>query len=1011
MALQKTPIAVNFAQGLDTKSDPNQVPLGKFLALQNSVFDRQGALTKRNGFANITTLPNDEQTTLTTLNDNLLATGSNLYAYSQDTNRWLNQGSVQPVQLAVQPLVRVSTSQTAPDAAVASSGLVCLAYVDSGVAYYQVSDSTTGQQVVARTALPATAADPKVFLLGRYFIITFTATVSASPHLQYVAVPVNAPQSPLTATDISTSVSAVGAAYDAVVANNSLYLAWDGAGTTMQIAYLTSTLGLSPTTTVTSMSCQRVSLTVDDTTATPTIWLTYWRSSTSTLYTRAYNPALVSILGQTTVTASTINAVTSSASGGAVTIFYTITNNYSSTGAYPTPGIRTDYTAKAIVDTAGTVLGPSVIRRSVGLASKSFIDEASGSMYMLVAYGETNQPTYFLIDSSGNIIMRLAAANGGGYASSHVLASVSSVDGTLYVPYLIKTFLASVNKGTSLPTGTPTSAIYTQTGVNLATFTINEEAQYSAEIANALHLTGGQLWEYDGVRPVEHGFHVYPENIASATATGAGGLIAQTYYYSFCYEWTDNQGNLHRSAPSIPTKQVTTTGSSTNTLYVPTLRLTAKLSPNPVRIVGYRWSTAQPTYYQFTSLTSPTANDTTVDYVTIVDANADSAILGNTLLYTTGGVIENTAAPASTASALFKNRLFLINAEDPNVLSYSKQVLQATPVEMSDLLTKYVAPTTGAQGSTGPMKCLAAMDDKLIIFKKSAINYIVGDGPSDTGLPVDGFSDAVFVTASVGCSNPSSIVLTPNGIMFQSEKGIWLLGRDLTTQYIGAPVEAYNNVPIKSATSIPSTNQVRFILSTGTTLVYDYYRDQWSTFSNIRALSATLYQSKHTYLNAFGQVLQEAEGTYLDGSQPVTMSFTMAWCNVAGLQGYERFYQLFLLGKYLTPFKLNVSIAYDYNPSVVQSTVVTPDNYTPAWGDEAVWGSGGPWGGTGNVFEARVFPTRQKCQSFQVSVQEIYDPSMGVAAGAGLSLSGMTLLVGGKKGVRVQKAGRSFGGG
>ena len=607
--------------------------------------------------------------------------------------------------------------------------------------------------------------------------------------------------------------------------------------------------------------------------------------------------------------------------------------------------------------------------------------------------------------------MRLAYANGGGYEASQVLPTVTIIDDSYYVPYLVNDFLASVNKGTNLPAGTPTAAIYTQTGINLAQFSITSTGQYSSQIAGSLFLTGGQLWQYDGVRPVEDGFQVWPENITVTTATGSGNLTAQQYYYVFTYEWTDNQGNLIRSAPSIPVTVTTTTGSSTNTLYVPTLRLTYKVSPNPVRIVGYRWSVAQQIYYQFTSLTSPTINDPTVDYVTITDTLADSAILGNVLLYTTGGVIENIAPPASIHSALFNNRLWLIDAEDQNLLWYSKQVIEATPVEMSDLLTIYVAPTTGAQGSTGPMTALSAMDDKLIIFKKDAIYYINGIGPDNTGSNST-YSDPVFITASVGCANPNSIVLMPNGIMFQSDKGIWLLGRDLSTNYIGAAVEKYNSNIINSAQTIPSTNQVRFVLSTGITLMYDYYFNQWGTFTNIQAISATLWQGYQTYLNVYGQIFQETPGTYTDGSAPVLVSFTSAWINLAGLQGFERFYAANLLGTYYTPFNLNVQLAYNYNPSPSQTTLVGPDNTPTTWGSDALWGSGSFWGGgTGNsnVFTARLFPQIQKCQSFQISIQEVYDSTYGVAAGQGLTLSGMTLVIGVKRGFRTQSAAKSFG--
>lgn len=1004
MPLQKQPVQINFAQGLDTKSDPNQVQIGKFLALQNSVFDKAGRLTKRNGFNNITSLPDANQTTLTTLNDNLIATGSNLYAYSQSTEKWYNQGIVQPINLNTLPLVRVSTSQSSPDSVSSPSGLTCLAYIDNGIAYYQVSDTITGQQIVKRTLLSAVSASPKVFILGQYFIVTYLATISATVHLQYVAIPMSTPTSPFAAADISTQVSSIAAGYDGVVANNSLYLTWSGSGTTVKTAFLTSTLTLSAAVSVASHTATLVSVVADTSASTAVIWSSFWDSGSNNGYTMAVDPSLVQILAPTQIiTATAINEITSTANNQVLSVIYENNNTYG--GAIGS--VKTDYLSTLTVTQLGTVIGSTIILRSVGLASKAFT-AANGNTYVLATYGESNQPTYFLIDSTGAIYMRLAYSNGGGYEAGQTLASVSEVNGRYYISYLIKDFLASTNKGTANPTGTPSNAIYTQTGINLAGFTINTSGQYSSEIAGALHLTGGQLWEYDGVKPVEHGFHVWPENQVVSTSGTGGSITAGTYYYQFTYEWTDNAGNLHRSAPSIPIIVTTTGSTSTNTLTVPTLRLTFKVQPNPVRIVGYRWSVAQQVYYQFTSITAPVVNDPTVDFVTITDTRSDLSILGNTLLYTTGGVIEDIAAPASIASALFKNRLFLIDAEDQNLIWYSKQVIENTPVEMSDLLTLYIAPTSGAQGSTGPLTALSAMDDKLIMFKKDAIYYLTGTGPDNTGANND-FTDPVYITSSVGCANPNSIVLMPNGIMFQSDKGIWLLGRDLSTNYIGAPVESYNGTTVDSATAIPGTNQVRFILSTGITLMYDYFYGQWGTFSNIRAISATLYQGLHTYLNAFGAVYQESIGSYLDGSQPVLMSFTTSWINIAGLQGYERFYFMYLLGTYYTPFKLNMQMAYDYNPSSTQNVLVLPDNYSPAWGGEAVWGSGSVWGGKSNVFESRVFPQQQKCESFQISMNEVFDSSFGVASGQGLTLSGLNLVVGVKKGYRTQKAAQSFG--
>ena len=202
---------------------------------------------------------------------------------------------------------------------------------------------------------------------------------------------------------------------------------------------------------------------------------------------------------------------------------------------------------------------------------------------------------------------------------------------------------------------------------------------------------------------------------------------------------------------------------------------------------------------------------------------------------------------------------------------------------------------------------------------------------------------------------------------------------------------------------------MRFVLNNNITLVYDYFFNQWGTFTNINAISSTLFNRYDTYLSTTGQIFQETPGSYVDGSSPVLLSFTTAWISVAGLQGFERFYFLYLLGTYASPFKLNVQMAYDYNSSPSQNVLVSPDNYTPSWGGDNNWGSNSGWGGPGNSFQVRVFPSNQKCETFQISVNEVFDPNLGTAPGQGLSLSGMNIVVGVKKGYRTQRASTSFG--
>lgn len=1008
MALTKNNLDISFAQGLDTKTDSKRVTPGKFLALNNSVFQKGGLLSKRNGFGNLPPLPTTDTKTLTTFGGSLTAIGTSLSNYTPENKTWYNKGDTVAVGTVATPLVRSATSQSQQDVAIDSSGLVCSVWADSdGTAKYQINDTHNSQIVVPSVSLGATSGQARVFILGKYFIITYLVTSGGNTLLQFIGVPIQNVFSPTSPATIGLQVNSLTAGYDGYVANNMLYVAWYDVAPAIKIATVNSALLVTSPTVLVGAKADYLSVTADTSTPSPVIWVTYWNSTTNNLSTAIFSSTLALVHAPIILANdANVKAIGTLAADMALTVFYQDSNTYSYA-----PNHESDFLRTTTCTQAGTIGTPTTFIRSVGLASKPFT--YNGTIYMMVAYGVNDartggvfQPTYFLSDSEGNLSAKLAYSNAGGYPASQVLPSVYINNNIIQIGYLFKDLLTSVNKNQGV---LDVNGIYSQTGVNLVSWTINAKTMSSAEIGNNLHLGGGFVWMYDGAKPVEHNFHLWPEDIAVTTATGSGSIGASTYYYQVVYEWTDAQGNIHRSAPSIPVKQVTTTASSTNTLNIPTLRLTYKTGSNKIRIVIYRWSTAQENYYQITSVTSPLLNDTSIDSVTYIDTQSDAQILGNQLIYTTGGVIENIAYPAADDMTLYKSRLVLIDAEDKNLLWYSKQVIQSTPVEPSDLFTLYVAPTSGAQGSTGVNTALSAMDDKLIIFKRNAIYYLTGTGPDNAGASND-FSDPNYITATVGCDNPQSIVFMPQGLMFQSDKGIWLLGRDLATTYIGAPVEQYNSNRVLSALNIPGTNQVRFTLDNGIVLMYDYYYGQWGTFSGVSAISCILYQDKHTYVNAQGLVRQETPGLYLDGTIPVVMSFTTGWMSLAGLQGFERAYSFYILGTYITPHKLSVQIAHDYNPAITQSVLISPSNFNPAFGNEAgPYGSGDPYGGVTDVEQFRVFFQNQKCQAFQISITESFDPSFGTAAGAGLTLSGLNLVVGAKKGYTTIRSSQSVG--
>ena len=1025
MSLIKQSININFAQGLDTKTDPWQVPVGRFLSLQNSIFTKAGLLQKRNGFGVLSTISDSSVTQLSTFNGDLTAIGNSLYAYNAAAANFVNKGRFQQASLSVLPAVRNNLNQTQCDSAVSPNALACIVYSElnnSTTTYkYVVIDSTTGQNLVAPALLIPTSGtvsgSPRVFVLGTNFIIVYTVTISGAYHLQYQTISYNSLAVGSAVNIISTYTAASSVAFDGVICNGNLYLAWNASSSAgIEVTYITPSLSIAtPVFKDATHQATIVSVCTDGT----TIYVSYFNSGSSTGYIFGITQFLNTQFAATQWIASgTIKSLTLAALQGVCTIFYETQNTYS----YDS-NITTNFVSTRTCTSAGALGSASVLKRSVGLASKAFY--IGTVLYVTITYDSKSispaqeasiQPTYFVIDSTGYIVTAFAYQNGGGYLTTG-LPSVTVTNNLAQFVYLYKDLVQAANTGTNLSTGVPTAQVYSQTGINLISLSIGGGSVYTAETGKNLNLSGGFLWSFDGYQVAENNFFVYPENVKATWSATGGSMVAQplsgvntnAYYYRVTYEWTDNQGNAFRSSPSLPLA-LTTTGNGTSgsvTLNIPTLRLTNKSTD--VKIVIYRWSVAQQNYFQITSLTAPILNNTTIDSVSFVDTLADSSILGNNLIYTTGGVIENVFGPSSVAITLFDDRLWLVDAEDQNLLWYSKQVIEATPVEMSDLFTFYISPTQAAQGSTGPITAIAPMDDKLVIFKKDAIYYINGVGPDNTGANSQ-YSQPVFVTSTVGCALPNSIVLMPNGLMFQSDKGIWLLGRDLSTSYIGAPVESLTlGYTCETAIVVPETNQVRFTMNSGVTLMYDYYFQQWGTFNGIPGLSSVVYGGLHTFLNSYNQIQQETPQVYLDGTNPVLMSFKTGWIALAGLQGFQRAYFLYLIGQYLTPHRLIVGLSYDYNPVVTQQNIIVPDNYSAPFGGDSVYGASPAFGGVSQLEQWRIMLQNQKCESIQLTLNEIYDPTIGVAPGAGFTLSGINIVIGTKKGYYTSSKYRTVG--
>lgn len=998
--LQKQSTTLNFGSGLALKDDVNQVPAGKFLSLSNSVFDKLGQLTKRNGFGSLTSTLGSISY-LTTFQSNLIGLGNNIQAYSQSLNSFINKGLFPQVQLSVLPISNSFYSQTQVDMAISPNGLGCEVTTQSfgqAISYtYTILDYTTGQiisgpNVIQNPANTSPAHSPRTFTVGSNFIVLYDSVASggAINYLNYLSVPVTAPFTPTGPVTISSNCSFFSnQSFDGTIASLTLYMAWYSQNSTRTIGTtLDQNLNLGSLVTLSTSSFGRFISVVADTSSggANSIWTASTGTSTANLSQITYSNYTLgltqftggiltnssgSIIVNTNNVVTPLN-VTMTAQRGVMTSFVEVQNVYSYDFSAPT-----NLVYKQSVSITGIVGSISQVARSIGLGSKAFVYNSSS--YFLGTFQSPFQSTYFLVNSTGQVQAKVDYGNGGGYIVFNGLPNATVVGSSCYIPYLNQETVTPYGKGTNVSTQ---SAVYASLGANLAKFNYGLTNLSTKEIGNNLLINGGFLGMYDGQQFVENNFFVFPDSVEVSTiGSGSfGGVSAQQYYYQSIYEWQDNKGNIFRSAPSVPVGVTVGSANAFNVINVPLPRLTYKnnVPQSPVQIALYRWSVATPLYYNVQSFIVNSASQF-LDSVAMIDARNDAQIIGGEIIYTNNGaVVEDVNGPACTAFTTFDSRFWLIDAEDQNLLWFSKQVIENTPVEMSDFFTFYVAPNVGSEGPTGNMKCLAPMDDKLIIFKQSAIYYINGVGP-DNGGNNNQYSDPIFVTSAVGCVVPNSIVLIPGGLMFQSSKGIWILGRDLSTQYIGKDIETQvlGNV-VLSALTVPQTNQVRFTMNTGVVLLYDYFVQQWGTFNGVPGISSTLYQNLHTFVNSSSTLFQETPGIYQDGTIPTVMSFTTGWMSLAGLQGYERIYRAYALGTYYTPHNYTMAIGYDYNPSILQTITANPTNVT---------GSGS------QVEQWQLNFQKQSCQSFQLTFNEVSSQS----AGQGLTMSGINLVYGAKK--------------
>lgn len=974
MPLNKQKIQLAISGGVDTKTDDKNVLATNFLELENCVFTRTGSLTKRNGYDILSKNTAASQTItnglgLATFGDELLQfDGQKMYSYIDSLDQWVEKGSVVSVIADTKPIVNNSFAQRDAEYGVLNN-IEMYAWNDSrGGVRYSVLDRETQNFVVSNVEVDAGAKDPKVLKFGIYLVLMY----QVGSAIQYRLVNQATPAILSSPTQIASNVD-TDSVYDISVGSERLFLAWKNGFGNYSLKYMTTSLVQSnEVTDLTQTIDSAMSLSCDCDT---NIHLVYGTASEVRYSVYDYdllNELLPSTLIDTVSDVKHITVLETDADTATHTVLYDLVASGSD------PLIK-----KNTIDALGTVGTAEEFKRSVGLYSKIFNNGIDN--YVVTAFESEVQATYFVFSLDGDLIASIVPQNGGGLKTGSNLTEVANPSDGVYQLAILKKHAIVSDNGT----------VFSLTGVQGTSLDFKSTNHYlNAELGDNLHIVGGILQMYDGSSIVEHGFPYFPENV-EVTAAAGGNLSAGSYQYSVVYAWTDNFGQLHRSAPSIPVTLTAAAGEKA-VLSLPTLRVTKK---QDVFIEVYGTEVNGTLFYKLTDTAAPIFNDLTVDSIPFEDTQTDFEKLDGEILYITGGTLDNIAAGSSSLITTYKSRIVLGGLEDDNTIQYSKERLEGRPVEFNDALTI----TVDARG--GKMTALANLDNYVIIFKERAIFAFSGEGPNNLGEQND-FRIPQLITTDAGCVDSNSVVETPLGLMFKSDKGIYRLNRGLQVDYIGAPVEAYNASEITSATLLSTTNQVRFTTADSLTLVFDYFHNRWSTFTNHESQDSDIYKNRFVLVKSNGDVYLETPEKYLDGTQWIKTKIVSSWLQLAGVQGFQRFYRMLLLGNFKSDHRLSVSFGYDFNPVFTQSVdidaaaILDPQNY----GDTSPYGSEETYGGEFPLYQWEVHPNIQKCQAFRFKIEDIQNDNFADA----FSISNMAMLIGVKAGLNKKADSRGF---
>jgi len=324
--------------------------------------------------------------------------------------------------------------------------------------------------------------------------------------------------------------------------------------------------------------------------------------------------------------------------------------------------------------------------------------------------------------------------------------------------------------------------------------------------------------QFDGSVSIEMCGPLHAPKIAYENA-GGWVLPAGSYRWCAVYQWTDAAGNTHRSKPSNIVSRTMNGTSDLATIYVTAPDSTDAWTEQRVTIVLYMSAANGTSMHHYAEQGSyAIAHPLTAFTISGVVDTAKPQI------YSSGAGGEEIAPqvpPALRDIAIVGSRAWAIDAEIPTRFVYSKYRVAGVGYEFF--------PAGEMQLPSGAGEAMAIRDwqGTAIILAERGVYQVSGDGPNNNNSG-GSFSPPVKLS-EIGCSNTSSAVCFPGGIIWQSG-GRFALLTGAGVDYVADYACTYD---VSHAILLRRYDEVLFFSDTIAEIrVYNYARKAWSTWDS-----------------------------------------------------------------------------------------------------------------------------------------------------------------------------------